>query len=497
MARFNRTKSPTVTRMASRTGLATMPTTRNRAGGEAFEKSPKLDLVGRLLANFLQNTFYESANTQLGELVQVAHKVADPLFLAKASVYARNVFGMRSVTHVVAAVVAKMIRDANEKKGNRPALGMPWFKRYFDKVVARPDDMVEIMSYFLSHYKKPIPNSLKKGFADAFGRFDRYQLAKYRCEGKELTLRKLAKLVWPTITDKNRDAIADLWAGTLTSQGSTWESGLTQAGKAENKTEAKADVWKNMVLEEKIGQFALLRNLRNILDQAPEVIGKACQLLTQPSRIKDSKILPFRYYTAYKEVSDSKVRKALQDAFNLALSNIPKLEGSTLVAVDVSGSMNGQPIEIGSLFAGALVKSQPIDLVVFQSHAKEMNTGGYKDAFEVAEAIQRLSRGGTNFHAVYELLMQQRKAYDRIIFLSDGEAWMGYEAAQVSLDAYDKAKGTKTKMYFFDLAGHNTLQWKESRLFYVPGFSEKVFDLMALMERGIGDVLTEIEAIQI
>ena len=492
MARFNQTKSPTVQPARFSHNM-----TVNRAGGEAFEKSPKLDLVGRLLANFLQNTFYESANTQVGELVQVANKVADPLFLAKASIYARTVFGMRSTSHVVAAVVAKQIRDANEKHGKHPALGKPWFKRYFDKVVARPDDMVEIMSYFLSHYKKPIPNSLKKGFADAFGRFDAYQLAKYRCEGKELTLRKLAKLVWPTITDKNRDAIAALWAGTLTSQGSTWESKLTEAGKTEDVAEAKSQAWKDLVLEEKIGQFALLRNLRNILAQAPEVIGKACELLTKPSRIKDSKILPFRYHTAYKEVSDVRVRKALEDAFNLALCNIPKLEGSTLVAVDISGSMSGQPIEIGSLFAGALVKSQPIDLVLFQSFAKEVNTGGYKGAFQVAEAIQRESRGGTNFHAVYELLMKHQKSYDRVIFLSDGEAWMGYNAAQSSLDAYDKAKGTKTKMYFFDLAGHNTLQWKESRLFYVPGFSEKVFDLMALMERGMGDVLTEIEAIQI
>jgi len=490
MARFNRAKSPTV-----RQPVASV---RNLAGGMAYEKSPKLELVGRLLSTFLQNTFYESADAQLSSLVQVAHKVADPLFLAKASIYARNTFGMRSASHVVAAVVAKMIRDANARGiSKQPATGELWFKRYFDKIVARPDDMVEIMSYFLAHYKKPIPNSLKKGFADAFGRFDAYQLAKYRCEGKDLTLRKLAKLVWPTITDKNRDAIAALWAGTLSSAGSTWESKLTQAGQTDNKAEAKTQAWKELVLEEKIAQFALLRNLRNIESQAPEVIGKACELLTRPSRIKDSKILPFRYYTAFKEVSDRRVRIALQDAFNLALCNIPVLSGSTLVAVDISGSMNGQPIEIGSLFAGALVKSQPIDLVVFQSWAKEVNTGGYENAFQVAEAIQRESRGGTNFHAVYELLMKSRKAYDRVIFLSDGEAWQGYGAAQRSLDAYDKAKGKKTKMYFFDLAGHGTLQWQESRLFYVPGFSEKVFDLMAMMERETGDILTEIDAVKI
>jgi 60 kDa SS-A/Ro ribonucleoprotein len=496
--------------------------TTNYAGGQAFEKSPKTELVGRLMANFLQSTFYESADLQLGQLVQVAHKVQDPLFLAKASVYARNVFGMRSVTHVVAAVVAKMIRDGNvaatsaNGKVKFPATGKPWFKRYFDKVVARPDDMVEIMSYFLQHYKKPIPNSLKKGFADAFGRFDRYQLAKYRMEGKELTLRKLAKLVWPTITDKNRDAIADLWAGSLASTG-TWEAKLSSAGQGDNVAEAKATAWKDLILEEKIAQFALLRNLRNIVEQTdPRTINAACSLLVKPSRIKDSKILPFRYYTAYKELKaghpgSRTVLDSIQCAFDIACSNVPDLGGKTLIALDVSGSMKGSsfgygqrkgsdsPFEIGALFAGVIAKSTPnSDLVIFSSDCKEYKVDPKKSVFETVRAIERVAQfGGTSFHSVYRWAESNNTAYDRIIFLSDGEAWMGYEAAQRSLDRYNQLKGTDTKMYFFDLAGGKTLQFKENKLFYVPGFSEKVFDLMDKLERGVGTILTEIEAVQI
>lgn len=507
MARFTKRNSPTV---------ASKPTAINYAGGQAYEKSAKTELVGRLMANFLQSTFYESADLQLGQLVQVAHKVDDPLFLAKASVYARNVFGMRSVTHVVAAVVAKMIRDGNVKAGKVPAIGKPWFKRYFDKVVARPDDMVEIMSYFLSHYKKPIPNSLKKGFADAFGRFDRYQLAKYKMEGKELTLRKLAKLVWPTITDKNRDAIAALWAGTLASSG-TWESKLSAAGQQDtvaDVAEAKATAWKDLILEEKIAQFALLRNLRNIIQQTDaKTVNAACSLLVKPSRIKDSKILPFRYYTAYKELKglNKAVLDSLQCAFDIACSNVPDLPGKTLVALDVSGSMEGStygygqqkgsdsPFEIGALFAGVIAKSNPgSDLVIFSSDTKQYKVDPKKTVFETVKAIERVAQfGGTNFHSVYRWAEMNNTAYDRIIFLSDGDAWMGYEAAQVSLNKYNKLKGTDTKMYFFDLAGGKTLQFKENKLFYVSGFSEKVFDLMDKLERGVGTILTEIEAVKI
>jgi 60 kDa SS-A/Ro ribonucleoprotein len=509
MARFTKRKSPTVAQVAD---------THNYAGGKAFSKSAKTELVGRLLASFLQSTFYQSADVQLGQLVQVAHKVDDPLFLAKASVYARNVFGMRSVTHVVAAVVAKIIRDTNMKNGKIPAIGKPWFKRYFDKVVARPDDMVEIMSYFLSHYKKPIPNSLKKGFADAFGRFDRYQLAKYRMEGKELTLRKLAKLVWPTITDKNRDAIADLWAGTLSSAGQTWEAKLSEAGKAENIAEAKATAWRDLVLEGKIAQFALLRNLRNIMQQAPEVIDAACELLMSSNRINDSKILPFRYHTAWNELREAglvnnvatrKVLSAVQTAFDISCSNVPDLGGRTLIALDVSGSMKGghfggetgnrSPFNMGALFAGVISRANPsADLVIFSSDCKAFKVDKSLPVFTTVEAIRRVAQfGGTNFHSVYRWAESHNVAYDRIIFLSDGEAWQGYNEAQRSQDHYNKIKGTDTKLYFFDLAGGKTLQFKENKLFYVPGFSEKVFDLMDKLERGVGTILTEIEAVKI
>jgi 60 kDa SS-A/Ro ribonucleoprotein len=501
MARFTKRISPTV---------ASKPTAVNYAGGQAYEKSAKTELVGRLMANFLQSTFYEKADMQLGQLVQVAHKVDDPLFLAKASVYARTVFGMRSVTHVVAAVVAKMVRDGNVKNGKIAAIGKPWFKRYFDKVVARPDDMVEIMSYFLSHYKKPIPNSLKKGFADAFGRFDRYQLAKYRMEGKELTLRKLAKLVWPTITDKNRDAIADLWAGTLASTG-TWEAKLSEAGKSDNVAEAKSTAWKDLVLEGKIAQFALLRNLRNIAEQTDSnTINAACSLLVKPSRIKDSKILPFSYFTAYKELSGLRhknILDSLECAFDIACSNVPDLPGKTLVAQDCSGSMkpgwgrngNINPFEIGALFAGVIAKATPnSDLVIFSNDCKQFNVDPKLSVFKTVKAIERVAPfGGTNFTAMYRWAESNNTAYDRIIVLSDGEAWVGYEAAQRSLDRYNQLKGTDTKMYFFDLAGGKTLQFKENKLFYIPGFSEKVFDLMDKLERGVGTILTEIEAVKI
>ena len=68
-----------------------------------------------------------------------------------------------------------------------------------------------------------MPNSLKRGIRDAFDKFDGYQLAKYRGEGRTVKLVDVVNLVHPKPTDRNRDALEQLIKGSLRST-ETWES---------------------------------------------------------------------------------------------------------------------------------------------------------------------------------------------------------------------------------------------------------------------------------
>jgi 60 kDa SS-A/Ro ribonucleoprotein len=85
--------------------------------------------------------------------------------------------------------------------------------------------------------------------------------------------------------------------------------------------------------------------LRNIIQQAPSAIDMACNLLCDESMISKSKVLPFRFATAYEEISklgsSSDVRKvlvAINKALDISAINVPKFDGETLVVLDVSGS---------------------------------------------------------------------------------------------------------------------------------------------------------------
>lgn len=463
--------------------------TENYAGGEAFSESPELELVSVLLTSFVQDQYYRGANEGIERTKELV-RLNDKKFCAKTAIYARTKFGMRSISHVVAGELAKHVK------------GEEWSKRFFDKVVYRPDDMMEILSYYLNEYKKPIPNALKKGLALAFNKFDEYSLAKYRGNGKALSLIDVVNLVHPKPTDKNKIALGKLVEDKLVSKG-TWESELTKAGQEadgeEAKNELKKEVWVKLIKEKKLGYFALLRNLRNILEQAPEAIPDAIKMLTNGKLIKKSLVLPFRFTTALEQIKQTNFSEsmnviiALNMAVDISLDNVPKLDGKTLVVLDVSGSMEGKPSEIGSLFAAILVKTNFADFMKFSNDAKYVTLNPLDSTITLADSI-KFATGGTNFHSIFK---KANKPYDRIIILSDMQGWMEYHAPTAEFNDYKSRTNCDPFIYSFDLQGYGSLQFPERNVFCLAGFSEKIFDVMKYLEQDKKALIKEIEKVEI
>ncbi len=474
--------------------------TENKAGGEAFVQSPKMQLASILLTSFAQDQFYRSSKDTFKELIALLSKV-DARFAAKAAIYARNRFNMRSITHVLAAELAAY------------ASGQVWAKDFYNQIVNRPDDMLEIAAYYFNMGGKTLPNAMKKGFAKSFDRFDEYQIAKYRGDNKSVKLVDMVNLVRPIPTQKNASALQALVNGTLRNQ-NTWEAKLTQAGqKAENKedlSKKKAEAWSSLINNNKLGYFALLRNLRNIAIQSPNVLKKALVQLNDANRIKKSKVLPFRFLTAFDTIKNSNIEnadkrnimKALNDAFELALSNVPVFEGRTLVVVDDSGSMTWgkesmgkKPIEIAAIFAAMLYKSNDADLMRFSDSAAYIKPYFGDAALSIANRIiKKATAGGTNFQSIFE---KANQAYDRIIILSDMQAWVNYNVPTDVFNKYKKRYGTNPYIYSFDLNGYGSLQFPENKVFALAGFSDKVFDLMSLLETDRNALVNEIEKVEL
>lgn len=473
----------------SRFNTTTSTKVQNLAGGEAYSQSKELELISILLSSFAQDQYYRSANDTFDRLRQLI-KDCDKQFVAKALVYARTSFGMRSITHVGASELAKYVS------------GQPWAKDFYNKIIYRPDDMMEIISYHRGVNGK-LTNSMKKGFASAIGEFSKYELSKYRGEGKSIKLVDVVNMVHPVPTEKNEDAISLLVKGELKSF-DTWETELTKAGQLasneEEKSELKKEAWVRLIREKKLGYFALLRNLRNIIEQSPDVLNEALEMLTDENLIKRSLVLPFRFTTAFGEIQSlnggKEVRNvlvALNKAVDLSIKNVPVFEGNTLVVLDVSGSMSGKPAQIGSLFSAILIKSNNADFITFSDNAKYRNFNPMDSTITIAESM-RFASGGTNFNAIFTTA---NKKYDRIIILSDMQGWIGGHTPVREYNEFKKRTGSDPFVYSFDLQAYGSLQFPERNVFCLAGFSDKVFDLMSLLEQDKNALVNKVNSVEL
>ena len=502
--------------------------TTNLAGGVAYKESNKLALASLLVTSFLTDKAYESEQ-QITKRLETLYKELlkeDKTFFAKASIYARDKFRLRSISHLASAILGEGLTDNQYSDEDKK-----WLVNYFNKIVMRGDDITEIISAYKSRPNAyvskagriQLPMVMKHGFSKAMGKMDSYQFAKYKCENRETSMIDAVRMTHAEATDKNREALAQLVAGTLKNT-ETWEAKQSSAGKAgadatskEEKqaavAEAKKEAWSEFVAKgDKIEYMALLRNLRNILEQADEsTIKKALELVQKPELVNRSKQLPFRFLTAMVELKQATNRRdvytALDNALELSVDNCPVFPGRTAILVDVSGSMDcscstcgrAQVTTVAGIFAGALYKKNDSDIILFGSTARKCDVNPNDSIATIAKAC--LCRNeGTNMGAAFDAL---KESYDRIIILSDMQSWMethSYWSSGSTKDyfnAYAKKYNPNVRLYSFDLAGNGTLQFPERNVFTIAGLSEHTFEIMGKMEEDKSYLVHEIEAIEL
>ena len=364
MAKFNEKK------------MAKQPTERNFMCEMAFKMEDKEELISTVMTTFLQGEYYEKEATKIARIQELLKKV-DPLFAAKLAIYARNEGNLRSVIHFVAAEIAKYVS------------GTDWGKRFYNRIVVRPDDMSEIVSAY-AHINgmsqkgiSKIPNAMKGGFKTALERLDAYQLDKYKMKNRSVSMIDLIRLFHPKGNQKNAEAFKRLVNGESLEglyETKILEKEMTKAGQlTKNATEDEKKEAKHEAISEILDNVKgmpimnLIRNLRNIILYAPDKVEDACAQLRIKDKILKSRLLPFRFATAYAEVEKMRwgksntdtaiafesdkakdeltkaqfdslkrsVLDALEDAIQYSVENIPELEGNVAILVDHSGSCRG------------------------------------------------------------------------------------------------------------------------------------------------------------
>ena len=466
MSKFNETKKPKLVL--------------NLANGKAYDLSIKEKLMTMVMTSFINENKFYGDNTN--ELISLAKQV-DGEFLTKLAIYARKELNLRSVSHVLAVIIANYHKE--------------YTKYVIPNVVVRADDMTEILAFQLSQFGRTIPNQLKKQLAKVLGKFNEYSLSKYKGNKKTVSLRDLVRLTHPTPCNQ---AQADLYGRIVSDTLETpytWEVNISARGNTK-------EVWEELIDSNALGYMAMLRNLRNMEDKVSmQHLVKVAEKLENPEEVKKSKQLPFRFYSAYKQVITPALRNSLSKALETSLSNIERLEGRTLIAVDVSASMRSsiskhsevQCDEIARIL-GAMTSTlcEEYDLITFDEKYREIRFNPKHNLLDRINSM-KFNGGGTDIGLAFDFANKQPFNYDRIIILSDNEC--NYGNNNIKFNDYKLDKNKNCFLHEVDLQGYGTCQFKGKNHNYIAGWSEKVLSYITLAEQGLGSMVKHIESIKI
>lgn len=282
-------------------------------GATAVRVTNESELRRAVLSCLLwEKEFYESGESIATRIANMVPKV-DPNLVANLAVEAREKHHLR---HAPLWLVINMLKHKSHR---------PYVKDTIRKVVQRPDELSELLALYFNGKKKPIASQLKKGLAEAFTKFNAYQLAKWN-RAKEITLRDVMFLCHPKPkNDEQIKTFKQLAEGNLPTP-DTWETSLSSGGD-------KKEHWTRLLKENKLGALALIRNLRNMV-QASVDEGLVRQAV---ENLQDNRVLPFRYIAAAKHAPI--FEDVLETAMFNSIATHKRLYGKTGLLVDVSGSM--------------------------------------------------------------------------------------------------------------------------------------------------------------
>ncbi len=300
---------------------------RTHGGADARTFSP-LDELTRAVSSCMlfENQFYEDGQSiadriaaLVGQVLQYNTGSSNPNYVPAANIalvadLARRARSEMKLRHVPLWLLVAMVKHN----------GTPGRAVYKD-VIQRPDEMGELIAMLWKDGKRPIPKQMKLGIGDAFKKFNAYNLAKYNRKGG-ITLTDVLRIVHPKPDNTEQDKLfASIVEGTLASP-DTWEVALSAGAD-------KKATFERLLSENKLGSLALLRNLRNMVQAGvdPALVNNAI------ATVNHSRTLPFRFVSAARHAP--MYEPALDRALVQSIEALPELPGTTVVLVDVSGSM--------------------------------------------------------------------------------------------------------------------------------------------------------------
>lgn len=491
-------------------GVVPVATVVNEAGGTAFNLSNEAALAQLACTGTFSGTYYSSAEESLKDVIHLA-KTVNPEFLAKLAVYSRTQGFMKDSPALLLAIL--MDRDIN------------LFKKIFNQVIDNGKMLRNFMQIvrsgqterrsFGSVARKMIQNWLenrsdKQLFEDSIG--------------NDPSIKDIIKMAHPKPKDKNREALygyligKDVERNLLPEFISEFESFKTtekgtrkipnvpfQMLTALSLSDAEwVEIAKNMKWH--ATRMNLNTMERHNIFSNPDMVRMIADRLSSEKDIKAVNVFPYQLFAAYNAVGGTiptQIKNALQDAMEVATTNVPKIKGKVFVGVDYSGSMQC-PVTgnrgtastkitcnmVASLMAACVLRNSDDPTIYrFDTLASKLDLNA-RDSVMTNTMKIGANGGGTDCGAMLHVLNEQKEKGDVVFVISDNESWANHYAYNSTNLMKEwtvfKRRNPSAKLICVDLAANVTSQAPSRKdILNIGGWTDAAFEVIsAFLESG-------------
>jgi 60 kDa SS-A/Ro ribonucleoprotein len=425
---------------------------RTHEGAVAQKIDAKRELRRSVLTCLLwEDTFYEKGNDIAKRIAELVTK-NKPEDVAALACEARDKMQLRHAPLF-------LVRELARRKGAGTLVA-----ESLEAVIQRADELGEFVALYWKEKKQPLSAGAKRGLAQAFTKFDAYQLAKYNRDSA-VKLRDVLFLCHAKPKDAEQAAVWKKLVENTLGPPDTWEVALS-AGKD------KRENFERLLREGKLGGMAVLRNLRLMW-----AAGVDPKLIRERLDKGVARALPFRFVTAARYAP--KLEDAIEKAMLKGIAGLEKLAGSTGLVVDVSGSMNyklsqkGETTRMDAAAGLAILlreKAEVFGVATFSDTCVELPP---RRGFALRDAIVgSQAHSGTYLKRALSQLAEKDewRKFDRLIVITDEQSHDGILPAWT-----DRAYAVNVAPYKHGVSYRDG--WT-----HIDGWSERIIDYIAAIE---------------
>jgi 60 kDa SS-A/Ro ribonucleoprotein len=482
--------------------------TRNYAGGRAFALTPYHKLAQLAATGTFGEVFYANAETQLTDVLALLPEV-EAEFIAKTAIYARERGYMKDMPVLLLAYLS-MLQTHD-------------FNMVFPRIVTNGKmlrNFVQIMRSGVTG-RKSLGTRPKRMIEAWLNKASDIEILRASV-GNDPSLADVIKMVHPKPANASREALYAWLIGKPHDVSKLPE--IVQAFEAfkRDPSQPVPDVPFQMltslpltkeqwaVIAEKAGWHMLRMNLNTFERHGVFEVAGFTEMLTSRlanrHEIEKAKVFPYQLMAAYGSANGQVprvVKDTLQDAMEIALSNVPAIDGNVVVCPDVSGSM-GSPvtgyrkgatsvvrcIDVAAMVAAAVLRKNPMARVLpFEQTVVNVDLNARDSVMTNAQKLAAVGGGGTNCSAPLEMLVAEKCAVDVVIFVSDNQSWIDASSSNgtMLMQLWEKLKrrNPHAKLICIDIQPYGSTQATErDDVMNIGGFSDAVFEQMALYVKG-------------